>query len=65
MIRRAGKYLLWATGLAALATLGVMALMRRDHKVEIVVTYPRSSPAALAHLRYAPRTAARFTPTTP
>ena len=30
MIRRVGKYLLWATGLAAFAALGVMALMPPD-----------------------------------
>jgi hypothetical protein len=37
MIRRVGKYLLSATGMAAIAMVGVMAFMRRDHKVELVV----------------------------
>lgn len=49
-IGRVGKYLLWAACLAAVATLGVMAVMRRDHKVELVVTYPRTSPAAIWRL---------------
>lgn len=50
MTRRVGKYLLWATGLAAFAAFGVMASMRRDHKVELVVTYHRSSPADIWQL---------------
>jgi hypothetical protein len=50
MIRRVGKYLLLATGLVAFAALGLMALMRRDHKVELVVTYHHSSPAAIWQL---------------
>ena len=50
MIRRVGKYLLVATGLAAFALVGVMAFMRRDHKVELVVTYHQSPPAAIWRL---------------
>jgi uncharacterized protein YndB with AHSA1/START domain len=50
MIRRVAKYLLWAAGLAALALLGMMAFMRRDHKVELIVTYQRSPPAAIWRL---------------
>jgi hypothetical protein len=45
MIRRVGKYLLLATALAGFAVLGVMAFMRRDHKVELVVTYQASNRA--------------------
>ena len=50
MIRRVGKYLLWATVMAVFALVGVMAFMRRDHKVELVVTYPQSPPAAIWRL---------------
>jgi len=38
VIRRLAKYVLFAAGAAALALVGVMAFMRRDHKVELVVT---------------------------
>jgi len=47
MIRRVGKCLLWATAIAAIALVGVMAFMRRDHEVELVVTYPDSPPAEI------------------
>ena len=46
----AGKYLLLAIGMAAFALVGVMAFMRRDHKVELVVTYHQSPPAAVWRL---------------
>ena len=36
MIRRVGKYLLMAASMAAVALVGVMAFMRRNHKVELV-----------------------------
>ena len=42
--------LLLATGMAAFALVGVMAFMRRDHKVELVVTYHQSPPAAIWRL---------------
>jgi hypothetical protein len=47
---RLGKYLLLAVGMAALAVVGLMAFMRRDHKVELVATYQRSPPAAIWRL---------------
>ena len=50
MTRRVGKYLLFAAGLAAFALVGVMAFMRRDHKVELVVTYHQSPPASIWRL---------------
>jgi hypothetical protein len=50
VIRRLAKYLLFAAGAGVLALVGVMAFMRRDHKVELVVTYPHSSPAAIWQL---------------
>jgi uncharacterized protein YndB with AHSA1/START domain len=34
----------------AVALVGVMAFMRRDHKVELIVTYPKSPPAAVWRL---------------
>jgi uncharacterized protein YndB with AHSA1/START domain len=50
VIRRLGKYLLFAGLAAAFALLGVMAFMRRDHKVELVATYPNSAPAEIWRL---------------
>lgn len=50
MIRRVGTYLLLATAIAAVAVIGVMAFMRRDHKVELVATYRQSAPAAIWRL---------------
>ena len=47
MIRQVGKYLLLAAAVAALVLISVMAFMRRDHKVELVVTYQNSPPAAV------------------
>lgn len=47
---RLGKWLLVAVALAALALLTLMTFMRRDHKVELVVTYPNSSPEAVWRL---------------
>ena len=43
----------WAVVFALAVTVGLaslMATMRRDHKVELVVTYPKSSPAAVWRL---------------
>jgi hypothetical protein len=50
VIRRWGKYLFFAGLAVALTLLGVMAFMRRDHKVELVVTYPNSTPAQIWRL---------------
>lgn len=50
MIGRLGKYLLLAAGVAALALVALVAFMRRDHKVELVVTYPKSPPDAIWRL---------------
>ena len=47
---RVGKYVLGAIAIALLAVLGVMAFMRRDHKVELVVTYAKSPPSAVWRL---------------
>ena len=47
MMRRVGKSLLLASGIAALTLVGVMAFMRRDHKVELIVNYDHSPPAAI------------------
>ena len=45
-----GKSLLLEAGIVAFTLLGVMAFMRRDHKVELIVTYQRSPPAAIWRL---------------
>jgi len=50
MRRRIGQFLLFTAVAPALALVGVMAFMRRDHKVELVVTYPNSPPAAVWRL---------------
>lgn len=47
---RVGRWLLVAIAIVALGLLGLMAFVRRDHKVELVVTYARSSPAAVWRL---------------
>ena len=49
MIRRLENALL-ATGIAAFALVGMMAFMRRDHKVELIVTYHQSPPEAIWRL---------------
>lgn len=46
-MRSAVMFLLLAVVVAAVIFLAAMAFMRRDHKVELVVTYPRSTPAAV------------------
>ena len=46
MICLTGKYLLVVAGIAVVG----MAFMRRDHKVELVVTYNQSPPAAIWRL---------------
>ena len=50
MIRRLGKYSLFAAGAAAALLIGLMAFMRRDHKVEILATYHNSPPSAVWRL---------------
>jgi hypothetical protein len=50
MMRHAVKWVLIAIGIAALAILGVLALARRDHKVELIVTYPNSPRSAVWRL---------------
>ena len=45
-----GKCLLVVAGIAIFALLLAMALMRRDHKVELVVTYNQPPPAAIWRL---------------
>jgi uncharacterized protein YndB with AHSA1/START domain len=50
MMWRVGKYILMAVAVTALALVGVMAFMRRDHKVELVAMYPNSPPAAIWRL---------------
>jgi len=65
MWRPIGKVVLAAIVVAVLGLLGFMALVRRDHKVEIVVLYPNSPPSAVwrlltdAALGVHPRTAGR------
>ena len=46
-MRTAAIFLLIAVVAAGVIVLAMMALMRRDHKVEMVVTYPRSAPSAV------------------
>jgi hypothetical protein len=50
MISRITRHLLQAMVLASVGFLTMMALMRRDHVVELVVTYPRSPPSAVWRL---------------
>ena len=50
MMWRFVLYLLVAFGIAVLGLTGVMAVMRRDHKVELLVTYAKSPPGAVWQL---------------
>jgi uncharacterized protein YndB with AHSA1/START domain len=50
MMLTAAKYLIAALGVALLAVVVLMALMRRDHTVELVVSYAKSPPAAVWRL---------------
>src|SRR5262249_40581805 len=45
-----GKWLLVVIAVAGLGVVGFMAFVRRDHKVELVVTYPNSPRSAVWHL---------------
>jgi uncharacterized protein YndB with AHSA1/START domain len=47
MIKRIGGWLLGAIAVLVVGVIGTMAVMRRDHRVELVVTYPTSPPAAV------------------
>jgi hypothetical protein len=49
-MRRVGQWLLVAVAAVVLVLLGLMAFLRRDHRVELVVTYPKSSPRAVWRL---------------
>ncbi len=44
------KWVLVAMAVAGLGVLGFMAFVRRDHKVELIVTYPKSPPNAVWRL---------------
>lgn len=50
LIARIAKWSIVASGVAGLALVVFMAFARRDHKVELIVTYPRSPPAAVWRL---------------
>jgi uncharacterized protein YndB with AHSA1/START domain len=50
MARRALRSFLVAFGIAAASVICAMAFMRRDHKVELVVTFAKSPPAAVWRL---------------
>ena len=44
------RWVLAVLGVAALALVAFMASARRDHKVELLITYPKSPPAAVWRL---------------
>jgi hypothetical protein len=50
MMTRMGTWALVAMALAVLGTVGFMAFVRRDHKVELVVTYSKSPRSAVWRL---------------
>src|SRR6185503_7449473 len=45
-----GKWVLSALAVAGLGVLGFLAFARRDHKVELIASYPKSPPAAVWRL---------------
>ena len=47
---RIGRFVLATAAVACMGALGAMAFVRRDHKVELVVIYPKSSPGAVWRL---------------
>jgi uncharacterized protein YndB with AHSA1/START domain len=50
MVQRIGKSVLIVMAAAGLGAVGFMAFVRRDHKVELIVTYPKSSRSAVWRL---------------
>ncbi len=50
MVWRMGKWALVLIAAAGLVVTAFMAFVRRDHKVELVVTYPKSPPSAVWRL---------------
>lgn len=50
LIARIAQWSIVAIGVAGLALVVFMAFARRDHKVELIVTYPKSPPAAVWRL---------------
>jgi hypothetical protein len=50
MLRRILKWLLVAVGVATMGMVAIMAFARRDHKVELVITFPKSPPPAVWRL---------------
>jgi hypothetical protein len=49
-IARIAPWIIGAAAVAALALVVFMAFARRDHKVELIVTYPKSPPSAVWRL---------------
>jgi len=50
MVRRIVKCVLVVIAVVGLGAIGFMAFVRRDHKVELIVTYPKSPRSAVWHL---------------
>ena len=50
LIARIAQWSIVAIGVGGLALVVFMAFARRDHKVELIVTYPKSAPAAVWRL---------------
>jgi uncharacterized protein YndB with AHSA1/START domain len=50
MIRRTVNFVVWSIAALLVALVLTMAFMRRDHRVELSVTYPKSPPAAVWRL---------------
>jgi uncharacterized protein YndB with AHSA1/START domain len=47
---RIGRFVLATAAVACIGAIGAMAFVRRDHKVELVVIYPKSPPGAVWRL---------------
>ena len=50
VVHEEARWALAVIVLAGLGLIGFMAFVRRDHKVELIVTYPKSPPAAVWRL---------------
>ncbi len=50
MVWRVGTWVLVAMAVAGVGAVGFMAFVRRDHKVELIVTYPKWPRSAVWHL---------------